>query len=185
MTEQWKPIIIEQNGVKYDFTDKYEVSNLGRVRSLNYRNKRIPQVIKLRKGNRNGYMHITLDGTSFLVHRLVATMFIPNPNNLPVVNHRDENPSNCHVDNLEWCTVKYNTNYGTCPRRMSEAQSKKVRCVETGQEWDSAKKAQEDLGIKSGISACLAGKQKTAGKHPITGEKLHWECVEEELAYAN
>ena len=68
------------------------------------------------------------------VHRLVAQAFIPNPNNLPQVNHKDENPLNNCVwvnedgsinydkSNLEWCTAKYNTNYGTCIKRRSEKQ---------------------------------------------------------------
>lgn len=190
MTETWKPIIIEQNGVKYDFTDKYEVSNLGRVRALNYRRKGIAQVMKLRKGNRNGYMHITLEGTTFSIHRLVATMFIPNPNNLPVVNHRDENPGNNCIDNLEWCTSEYNNNYGTKNQKMKETLGKvickKVRCIETGEVFDSITLAAEWAGVTSGISIYLAGKQDSAGKHPETGEKLHWEYYyDEELALAN
>lgn len=53
------------------------------------------------------------------VHRIVAMAFLDNPNNYPIINHKDENPSNNHVDNLEWCTYKYNTNYGTAIERRS------------------------------------------------------------------
>ena len=53
------------------------------------------------------------------VHRLVAITFIPNPDNLPEVNHKDENKDNCEVSNLEWCTTKYNCNYGTRNKRVS------------------------------------------------------------------
>ena len=71
----------------------------------------------------NGYWRIELniDGKyeRRFIHRLVAEAFIPNPNNYPCVNHKDENPSNNHVSNLEWCTHKYNMNYGTRTARMN------------------------------------------------------------------
>ena len=63
----------------------------------------------------------------FRVHRLVATAFIPNPDNLLVVNHRDENPSNNCVDNLEWCDAKYNVNYGTRNERAGKKISEKIK----------------------------------------------------------
>lgn len=56
----------------------------------------------------------------YKVHRLVAMAFIPNPNNLPIINHKDENPSNNNVNNLEWCTVAYNNAYGTARKRASK-----------------------------------------------------------------
>lgn len=124
MEEQWRDIIIEKNGVVYDYSGLYEVSNLGRVRSLNYNHTGQIKVLKPGK-NKKGYYSVVLskDGShkQFSVHRIVAEVFIPNPNNLPVVNHKDENPSNNSVDNLEWCTVKYNINYGTGIQRRSEA----------------------------------------------------------------
>lgn len=59
-------------------------------------------------------------GKDYNVARLIATAFIPNPNNYPMINHKDENPSNNCADNLEWCTNAYNQSYGTCPQRKAK-----------------------------------------------------------------
>jgi hypothetical protein len=58
-----------------------------------------------------GYKYVSISGKTYGVHRVVALTFINNPNNLPFVNHKDENPSNNNINNLEWCTAKYNQNY--------------------------------------------------------------------------
>lgn len=111
--EEWRPIAGAE--------DMYMVSNTGRIMSLNYRMKGQSKVLKPRL--HNGYFYITLKigdrKRSVGIHRLVAETFIPNPDNLPCVNHKDENPPNNNVENLEWCTYQYNANYGTANKRRA------------------------------------------------------------------
>lgn len=129
MKEIWKPV--------KGWEGRYEVSNLGRVKSAQGKNKgKI-----LSQNSQQGYMQVFLSqkgiGRNHLVHRLVAEAFIPNPLNLPQVNHKDETRSNNKVDNLEWCTQIYNVNYGTRLRRMSTP----IVCIETDEKFDSIKNA--------------------------------------------
>lgn len=101
----------------------YKISNLGRVKSLpkyagrSYRKEKILKTYL----DKNGYVKVILcknNRTRFLsIHRLLAEAFIPNPNNYPQINHKDENKQNNSLNNLEWCTCKYNINYGTRTKR--------------------------------------------------------------------
>ena len=117
-----------------DFEGLYQVSSFGRVRSLDRYVKMFnrwgQQILVFKKGViirpclTRGYKVVLLSDRSRQqkyypkrVNRLVAEAFIPNPNNLPQVNHKDENKLNNRVDNLEWCTVEYNNNYGTKNQR--------------------------------------------------------------------
>ena len=102
MEEIWKDI--------KTFEGKYQVSNYGRVKNIQT-NHILSQALRL-----NGYYQVTLwrkkyDGMTITVHRLVAETFVPNPNNLPQVNHIDHNTLNNCVSNLEWCSAKYNCNH--------------------------------------------------------------------------
>ena len=104
----------------------YQVSNLGNVMSLHYRGtKNKKQLLKPAK-DKDGYLSIALykDGKTkqYRVHRLVASAFIPNPNNYSQVNHINEIKDDNRVENLEWCTAKYNNNYGDRRKHASQSQ---------------------------------------------------------------
>ena len=104
----------------------YTITDDGRIFSLNYNHTGKKKEVK--PGILNGYNKITLckDGVQkcFLVHRLVALSYLPNPDNLPEVNHRDEDKTNNRVDNLEFCDHKYNANYGTIKDRTRNTRLK-------------------------------------------------------------
>lgn len=111
--EEWKPV--------KGYESRYEVSNFGRVRN---RDGHILKPIE-----RRGYLclNFCVNGVrkDVKIHRLVAEAFIPNPNDLPFINHMDENKHNNCAENLEWCTAKYNCNYGTHNLRVSMSKTGK------------------------------------------------------------
>ena len=111
----------------------YQVSNLGRVKSFRKSTKYgMPEEIILKPSMINsGYHVVSLYSPNkkkkkFQVHRLVAESFLSNKDNLPCVNHKDENKTNNCSSNLEWCTYQYNNNYGTARLRSSDTVSKAV-----------------------------------------------------------
>lgn len=111
----------------------YQVSNLGRVKSLSNSKTRKEKILTPIYHAR--YYQITLSKNNiriqYRVHRLVAEAFIPNPDNLPLINHKDENPLNNKVENLEWCDAKYNNNYGTGNKRRSKTKTGHIVSKET------------------------------------------------------
>ena len=162
MRETWKDI--------KDFEGIYQISTLGRVK----RNKR-----KTRDGRNlkekymrpytdwNGYFKVTLTNKKvtkhFFVHRLVANAFIPNPNDLSQINHKDENKQNNCVDNLEWCTRLYNMNYGSTQEKKAKKSRKQVNQYDLNgifiKKWNSIKEASNSLGINhANISSCCKNK---------------------------
>ena len=143
------------------YEGKYQVSNLGNVKSLHYNNTNREKVMK--PSIKKGYLSVDLGYRNpHLVHRLVAEAFLENPNNLPCVNHKDENKDNNTETNLEWCSRSYNINYGTRNERDGQKKSKPVRCIETGIVYKSGRDASLALGVHySAISNVLRGKQKT------------------------
>lgn len=141
---------------------------------------------------RSGYIHVELqtdDGPKqMLMHRVVALAFVDNPDSLPMINHKDEDPGNNRADNLEWCTAKYNQNYGTCAERRAAAMewfynSDKIREVGRANglkrskpvvqiskdgafiaRYSSGEDAHKKTGVHhSHLLECCAGKRKTAG----------------------
>lgn len=149
----------------------YQVSNLGRVKSLNYLRTGKEKILSQSK-NPNGYLKVNLykNGKkgNWYVHRLVAEAFIPNPQNFPEVNHKSENKEMNTVDDLEWTTHSLNVKYGTGMKRAHRFKrsfkSKPVICLETGVEYPSTLSASKYTGVvQSNISECCSGKHKTAG----------------------
>lgn len=130
------------------YENKYQVSNKGNIRNIKTGKQLKIQFYK------SGYCYIDLycNGISkhYLIHRLVAQAFIPNPNNLPCVNHKDGKRSNNNVDNLEWCTQQYNVNYGNC----RELQARKTRKQVYGINIQSGDKTQIFNSVKDAAEWC-------------------------------
>lgn len=167
--EIWKPI--------EGYEGHYEVSTYGRVRSVD-------RIIEQQRGthlyrgciikqypNNKGYMTVRLSMNStkrtFTVHRLVASAFIDNPNNLPCINHKDETKSN-YVWNLEWCTQSYNLSYGTLPNRRRLAYGKRVAMYDLNGEYIksflSIHSAHDETGVsRTQIRNCCDRLSHTAG----------------------
>lgn len=153
--ETWKSVV--------GYEGLYEVSDLGRVRSLVKRNRWKPGILKPGK-NTHGYLQVLLckDGKrkNMKVHRLVAEAFIPNPNHLDTVNHKDEVKTNNTVSNLEWMTIADNVAYSV---------NKSVQMLDksTGEllaTFPSIIEAERVTGINQGnISKCCLGKRKSSG----------------------
>lgn len=101
--------------------DGYLVHRDGTIYALNWYNTgKIHRVQQRQKDN--GYLDFNCNGKTTLAHRFVAEAFIPNPQNLPCVNHKNENKTDNRVENLEWCDYEYNMNYGTRNKRIAKSQ---------------------------------------------------------------
>jgi hypothetical protein len=163
--EQWKRVIIDN--IEYD----YEVSTLGNVRNVD-----TSRILK-QKDNGNGYLKVGLykngKGKNFKVHRLVAIMFIPNPNNYDTVDHINHNKHDNRVENLRWLPLKENQSDGG--KVTGQKYAKKVKCINQKTKevkvFDSIQQASKETGLnQANIVSCCKGKRKTCGGY-------HWEYV--------
>ena len=175
--EIWKDIYFIENGIEYDYRGLYQVSNFGNIKKIN---KNKEKILKLEK-RKDGYTKISLYKNNkikkFYVHRLVAFMFIPNPNNLLQVDHiiPIKNGGNNNIDNLRWVTAKENSNneitkqnYSNAKRNENHSQIRVIAQYDLNgnliKVWDYMKQASIELGIdQSAISKCCRGKLKTTG----------------------
>ena len=176
MEEIWKDI--------EGYEGLYQVSNCGNVKSIHYR-KTNKEKILIPKCNNSGRLWVELwnsgKARQFLIHRLVASAFIENPDCLPQINHIDENPKNNKVENLEWCTGSYNvkTYFKNHPEFFT---NRKVRTTKNGRKllldceieqclkdgtviriWPNSRFAAVEMNWSQwSISECCRGKRKTA-----------------------
>lgn len=175
MQEIWKDIV--------GYEGLYQVSNLGNVKSLNYGKKGYEKMIAT-KENSCGRLWVMLyksgNAKPMQVHRLVGEAFIENPNKYPQINHKDENPKNNKVDNLEWCTASYNIKYSmdrhperyeklrnTTTNRKGKLKGLKINQISFDghieKEWQNSNTVKIETGwSSSSITRCCRGERKTA-----------------------
>ena len=168
MQEIWKPVV--------GYEGLYEISNLGRVKSLPRNGTSFSEKIlqhSIAKGYRQVILSKNNERKSVTIHRLVATAFLPNEKNYPCINHKDENKQNNDVSNLEWCSYAYNNTYNDRAKKASKKTGKKVLCVELNTIFNSLAEAERATNIKAGnICWCCKGNWLSAGGY-------HWRYADE------
>lgn len=158
-----KEIVEEWKDIK-GYEGLYKISNLGRVKSFQGVKERI-----LKSNIQNcGYEYVVLAMNGKFktknIHRLVAEIFIPNPNNYKEINHIDENKHNNNVNNLEWCTRSYNASYGNTPKSKEKVILQYNKNGDFIKKWKSISEVERQLKIShvSIVNNCK-NKRKTAG----------------------
>ncbi len=162
--ERWRDIA--------GYEGRYRISDHGRVFSL--LSNKLLSISTNNCGYKCVYLYMAGAGyyQNMKVHRLVAAAFIPNPLNLPQVNHKNEDKTDNHYSNLEWCSANYNNNYGTRNLRAALTRAIPVVCIETGAIYWGAGEAARKVGIHNHISECCNGQRKSCGGY-------HWRWATE------
>lgn len=160
MKEVWKTIPY--------YSGAYQVSNLGRVKSSKGKKEKVLKP----HTNSSGYLQVGLSKSGkpkfVLIHRLVAQVFLPNPNNLPQINHKNEIKDDNRVKNLEWCAPKYNNNYGHHAERIAQ---KFIPTTQPGREL--VKQFLQQNGIKTTDLAKMYGMTKQEVSDYLSGRKVN------------
>jgi hypothetical protein len=147
-----------------EFNGLYAATADGRIYS--YRRKRFMKICNGNKGYKQVCIQVGQKAYMRYVHRLVAMAWIPNPDNLPEVNHIDENKANNAISNLEWCTRKYNLRVSSVGFKV-----KPVHCVELNKDFDSLTDAAKFVGVTvSAVGEAANGRTQTSGGY-------HWQYI--------
>lgn len=148
MEEIWKDI--------EGYEGLYQVSNLGRVKSLGFDRWHKGKILKPSFDSKRNYLFVGLHKngktTQRNIHRLVAKAFIPNPRNLPCVNHINETKTDNRAINLEFCTVKYNSNYGNAKKNMIDSRRKNNNQEEINRKIKETKKKNQSISCEKPVA---------------------------------
>lgn len=158
-----------------EYEGLYQVSNLGRVKSLNYKRMGKEKILKSTKRNNYPFVVLCKDGSpqNYYIHRLVAQAFIPNPDNKPCIDHINTDRTDNRVENLRWCTQKENCNNPITIEKKSGENNPNIKPIiqfskdgEFMQKWNCIASVERELNIPhSNIIKVINGDRRTAGEY--------------------